>query len=128
MEIFQISIHNEIHFLTKIARRRRKISKMVTFIAQIPSFPSIMMYILGKNVCKTPADFGQISAGAGGLEFWPGPGTRSITGFNDKIWKICSALYLIKRNQVPLYQKYHLTYQMVNYLIIPNEYQKNSSK
>ena len=40
-----------------------------------------MMYILGIFCCKTPADFGQISAGAGssrGLEFWPG--TRSING------------------------------------------------
>ena len=39
------------------------------------------MYILVKKLCKTPADFGKISAGAGiwrGLEFWVGtiyPGT-----------------------------------------------------
>ena len=52
---------------------------MVTFIAQKPSFSSISitMYISGKKLCKTPADFEQIPAGAlvwPGVEFWPGPG------------------------------------------------------
>ena len=41
---------------------------MVTFIAHKPLFSSIMMYILGKKLCKIRADFGQISAGAG---VWP---------------------------------------------------------
>ena len=47
---------------------------MVTFIAQKLLFSSIMMYILGKLFC---ANFGRMSRR--GLEFWPGPGTRSIT-------------------------------------------------
>ena len=63
---------------------------MVTFIAQKPPFSSIMMYILGKKLCKTPADFRQISVGilpgpGRGLAFWPGPGTRSITDINTRL-------------------------------------------
>ena len=42
-----------------------------------------MIYILVKKLCKTPADFGQISAGGlkigRGLEIGRGLGTRSIT-------------------------------------------------
>ena len=63
MEIFQISVHNRtIHTFFN------QIWKMVTFITEKPSFCSILMYIIGKkSFCKTPADFGQISAGV-----WPG--------------------------------------------------------
>ena len=76
VEIFQISIHNEIC-------HRPENLKMVSFIAQNPSFSSKMMYILGKKCCDTPADFGQISSLAGvwrGLNFGQGLGTWSITG------------------------------------------------
>ena len=51
---------------------------MVTFIAQKPSFSSTIMYILGKK----KKNLMQISDRPGSsrwFEFWPGPGTRSIT-------------------------------------------------
>ena len=46
------------------------------------------MYILGKEFCNTPDDFGQISAEAGGLNFGQGrgPGTRSITAPSAALW------------------------------------------
>ena len=41
-----------------------------TFFNQfIMMYQYIMMYILEKKFCETPADFGQISAVAGGLNF-----------------------------------------------------------
>ena len=39
------------------------------------------MYILGKNLCKTPADYGQISARDGGLNFGRGPGRSLGSGY-----------------------------------------------
>ena len=49
---------------------------MVTFIAQKPSFSSIMMYISGKkSFVKPRLILGKFWPGSGqGLEFWPGPG------------------------------------------------------
>ena len=58
---------------------------MESYIAQKPSFSSIMMYILGKKLCKTPAHFGQISAGAGGLNFGHGWGpSRSLVDLYER--------------------------------------------
>ena len=65
VESFQISNH--------IRTRNTFFNQMVTFIAQKPSFSSMMMYILEKKFCKTPADFWKISAGAGDLNFGRDP-------------------------------------------------------
>ena len=66
---------------------------MVTFIAQKPSFSSIMMYIfiLGrKKIGKPRLMLGKIRPGSGrGFDFWPGPGPgRSL------IVPVCLVTYL----------------------------------
>ena len=59
---------------------------MVTYIAQKPSFSSMMKYFLGKKLCKTAADFGRISAVAGGLNFGRGP-SRSLGKASNHVFR-----------------------------------------